>query len=479
MGTIDKHLVSDNTKDWKLLKRHTDRLLRLINQILDLTKLESGQFELRPEPGNVTEFLRITSSMFDSVAATRGVRVVTDLPSETLWLHFDRDALEKILFNVISNAVKFTSDNTKVKIVVHYDEGCLGIQVSDQGVGISKAEQHKVFDRYYQAGKKSSEGTGIGLALTKELVDLHNGSVTVASEIGQSTTFTITLPLEKADAPESEETPKTIEENHAYESAAPEVISNTVGQEIVLVVEDNLELSTFIKGELEPSFEVISAYDGEEGAKIAKKRLPDLIISDLMMPRVDGIELCHRLKENELTSHIPIILLTARADLDTKLEGLRTGADDYMIKPFNSDELRTRTRNLIALRKRLQKKYSQLISLGPDNIVITGVDEIFMKKLMTIIENNISDHEFNITDLCREMGTSRMQLHRKLTSLTGLSATAFIRQQRLYFATKLLESREPVSQVAYASGFSSLSYFSTAFKEQFGVSPSEFCVQKA
>lgn len=240
----------------------------------------------------------------------------------------------------------------------------------------------------------------------------------------------------------------------------------------VLLVEDNQELSSFIKNELEPQLAVRQVFDGEEATKQAQLNLPDIIISDVMMPKLDGIELCKWLRENELTSHIPIILLTARADMESKLIGLKTGADDYLVKPFNTTELKTRVNNLLQQRKQLSEKYKKIIELQPNDIVITSSEEVFIKKLKSVLEHNIDNDEFDVPRLAEELGISRMQLHRKITALTGHSTTSFIRHQRLLHASQLLQAGEPVSQVAYAVGFNSLSYFSKAFKKQFGVLPS-------
>lgn len=475
MGTINKHSNAENSADWGLLKKYTDRLLRLINQLLDLTKLEAGQFKLHPLPADVMGFLRLNLSLFSSLAHDRQITLINKIPPSALWLSFDRDALEKILFNLLSNAIKFTKNHSAVTLSASYDQE-LVFSVSDQGDGISEKDKQKIFDRFYQAGKNKSSGTGIGLALTKELIELQRGSITVDSKLGHGTTFIVRLPLDRAQIPEDKPVlnmPAPVLKEQPDEN----IDKNTTDAESILVVEDNQELATFIKGELDPDFNVYLSFDGDQGVREAQKQLPDLIISDVMMPKVDGFELCQLLKENVLTSHIPIILLTARADFESKLTGLQTGADDYLVKPFNSEELNARIKNLLAQRQKLKDKFSRIISLDHNDIVITSVDEVFIKKVMGVVESHIDDSDFSVTQLCGEIGISRMQLHRKLTTLTGHSTTSFIRNHRLVRASKLLEAGEPVSQVAYAVGFQSLSYFTRAFRARFGIAPSEHALQ--
>ncbi|MEP1095894.1 MAG: ATP-binding protein [Cyclobacteriaceae bacterium] len=474
MGTIDKHIRSNASDDWQVLRRHTDRLLRLINQLLDLSKIEASEYKLQKEPGDVMKFLRVTLSLFSSLTYNRKITLSGTIPDDSLWLKFDSDALEKVLFNLLSNAIKFTSDNSTVELTASY-ENELVLKISDQGPGIPSSEIDKIFDRYYQANQQRTSGTGIGLSLTKELVELHDGTISIESELGKGSTFIVSLPLEKAH-------PEQVEVNPSEKigSVSSEIDSNTNQgkNNLVLVVEDNQELANHILGILQSDFELIQVPDGVKGIEIAQQRLPDLIVSDVMMQHADGFELCQTLKENELTSHIPIVLLTAKADEADKLHGLHSGADDYIIKPFSGEELKVRIKNLLKLRKKLKDKFSQIISLDSNDIVITSVDEIFIKRIISTIESNMHNEEFNVEELCIQMGISRMQMHRKLTALTGKSTSAFIRKLRLQRASKLLESGETSSQAAYAVGFNSLSYFTKMFKAEFGSAPSEFMAKQ-
>ncbi|MEO9869179.1 ATP-binding protein [Ekhidna sp.] len=472
MGTIDKHIQSDVGDDWHVLRRHTDRLLRLINQLLDLSKIEASEYRLQKESGDIMKFLRVTLSLFSSLTYNRKITLKGTIPDDAVWLKFDKDALEKILFNLLSNAIKFTSENSTVELSAVYENGLI-LKISDQGLGIPKAEIDKVFDRYYQAKKNRSSGTGIGLSLTKELVELHEGTIKIESEPEEGSTFIVTLPLEKAEA-ELVTIDSPQETSSANSQASP-----SGNKELVLVVEDNLELSNHILEIFQSDFQLIQVFDGEEGIHLAQQRLPDLIVSDVMMQHTDGFELCQTLKENELTSHIPIILLTAKTGETDKLHGLHLGADDYIAKPFSAEELKIRIRNLLKLRKNLKDKFSQITTLNSDDIVITSVDEIFIKKVISTVEDSLHDEEFNVEDLCFQIGISRMQMHRKLTALTGKSTSAFIRQLRLQRATKLLAAGETSSQTAYAVGFNSLSYFTKVFKEEYGASPTEFMTKQS
>ncbi|MBS9462874.1 response regulator [Flagellimonas sp. 389] len=470
MGTIDKNIQSGPNNDWHLIKRHADRLLRLINQLLDLSKIEASEYKLNKESGDIMKFLRITLSLFSSLTYNRQITLKGTIPKDTLWLKFDSDALEKIVFNLLSNAIKFTADHSVVELSAEYDSELI-LKVSDQGPGISEEEIIRIFDRYYQATKNRNSGTGIGLSLTKELVELHGGTIKIESTLNKGTTFIVSLPLERSAVNHSEKkiiTRKKLEENEIVHQ------TKTDSAEIVLVVEDHQELSDHIVEILGSDYQLLQAHDGSQALDIALGKLPDLIVSDVMMPKRDGFELCQTLKENELTSHIPIILLTAKADKTDKLYGLNSGADDYIVKPFNADELKVRVKNLLAQRKKLKEKFSKISTLNSKDIVITSVDEIFMKKVIATIEDGMHNEDFNVEELCAQIGISRMQMHRKLVALTGKSTSALIRQQRLHRAAKLLESGETSSQTAYAVGFNSLSYFTRVFKEEFGALPSEF-----
>ncbi len=464
IGTIDKNVSNAGQTDWDVLKRHTDRLLRLINQLLDLTKLESGSFTLHPRPGDISSLLRMIISLFCSAASSRNISIEDNIPLEPIWLNFDQDALEKICFNLISNAVKFSRNDSSVFVNFKYTDQ-LVLEITDQGMGIPVKDHAKIFERFYQVDDGSSGGSGIGLTITRELVDLHGGSIELSSTTGVGTTFRVTLPLLRAHPPVPQlDTPGDEDIDHEA----------SVEKNTVLLVEDNHEISNLVVSILQPGYHIVQAFNGESGIEKAESILPDLIICDIMMPGISGLEVCDSLKNRMATNHIPIILLTAKAEMESKLEGLRKGADDYLIKPFNPEELMTRVQNLLSQRSILREKFQKIIELRPSEVVITNDEEVFVRDLMSLLEANMDNSEFEVNDICRIMGLSRMQLYRKVKALTNQSVAEFIRNQRLNRAAYLLKEGVLVSQAAYSVGYSSLSNFSKIFKEKFGVPPSEY-----
>ena len=475
MGVIENYIdVLDVNDDWKLLKSQTDKLLRLINQILDLTKIESSKYKINKNNNNIYQLLSNWAAMFESLSASNNVLLKACIPNGSLWVSIDKDAMEKIMYNLISNAIKFSRPKTEIEVRASYQNEELSIQVKDEGKGIKEKDVPKIFDRFFQVENSSNIGTGLGLSLTKELVELHGGTIAVKSMVDKGTTFTLKFPLKSLNEP-IEYVDVPIKEVLAQVDITKK---NDKTQEIcettnsILLIEDHQELADMIISKLSPMYVVEHVLDGESGIAQAKENLPNLIISDIMMKGMNGIEVCEFLKEDELTSHIPIILLTANADIDTKLKGLRTGADDYLTKPFVTDELIARIQNLLQQREKLKRKFQKIVRLKPNDIVIASTEELFLKKLLNIVDQNLDDGNFSVTQLSEAMGMSRVQIHRKLNALTGQSTTTFIRNQRLLRAAQLLEAGEPVSQVAYAVGFSSLSYFTSAFKEQFDILPS-------
>ncbi len=364
----------------------------------------------------------------------------------------------------------------------------MSISISDTGIGIPAAELPRVFDRFYQVDSSQTrehEGSGIGLALVKELVELHHGEISVQSVVGEGTEFIVRLPLGRSHLKDEEiavmpqradiredghEVPEiTVKEEGKSEEAT---VQETGGQKpIVLLVEDNADVSAYIKEHLS-GYHVIEARDGMEGTVKALEAIPDLIISDIMMPRRDGYELCRILKSDEKTSHIPIILLTAKATSEHKIEGLETGADDYLVKPFDSRELVVRIRNLIALRQKLRERFR--VTLKPGEVTVTSMDDMFLKKLIAAVEQRMGDERFDVEDLALELNMSRMQLHRKVSALTNQSAGEFIQYMRLHRAMDLLKGNAgTVSEIAYNVGFNDPSYFAKRFQALFGILPSE------
>ncbi|HEX8531036.1 MAG TPA: ATP-binding protein, partial [Cytophagales bacterium] len=494
-------------KELGVMQRNAKRLLELINQLLDLSKLESGQLHLDPRPAELTGFLRVLAASFASLADYRQIGFEVRLPGEPLHLHFDADKLEKILYNLLANAFKFTPDAGRVALhAAKLPSGdgplCLvRLSVYNTGPGIAADQLDKVFDRFYQGARHyaDGQGTGIGLALVKELVQLHGGRVHVESDAVRGTWFVVELPLPLASPQEAagaEAAPPAgepvtppptgalpvaarVPESEAV-AAAGAVPAENAALPLLLLVEDNADLRAYIGRHLEDQYRVLESENGRLGLEVALAQLPDLIVTDLMMPEMDGLALCQTLKSDPRTSHIPVVMLTALATQQSKLRGLETGADEYLTKPFDAQELRLRVRNLVESRRRLREKFARQVTIAPKDIAVSSLDEKLLEKLLKAVEDHMHNPEFGPEELAGEMAMSRMQLHRKITALTGKTTTDFLRSMRLKRAAQLLEARAGnVSDIAYQVGMDNLTYFSRCFKEQFGVPASEYAAHQA
>ncbi len=465
------------------MHRHAQRLLRLINQLLDFSKLEARQLRLRVQPGNLTWFLQSLLSSFQAQADQQDIQYQIQCPAQEIIGYFNADKLENITYNLLSNAFKFTPAGGTITVTVAEQQQKLLIQVQDSGVGIAQEQLPHIFDRFYQADNSTphaSAGTGIGLALTRELVTLHHGILTVQSTPGEGSVFTVTLPL--TDVYYRKELDKAMHQQVSFstfpspvEEKVPGLVVATDPFPTLLIVEDHPDLRTYLHEQTASAYRVVEATDGEEGWDAALQHTPDLIICDWMMPRLDGRTLCERLKTDVRTSHIPVIMLTARADQGSKLAGLETGADAYLIKPFNPQELLIRMRKLVEQRAQLQTYFQKELTVAPPTIVSNSIDERFLRQALDVIEQELANPDFTVELFQQLMGLSRMHLHRKLKALTGQSTTEFIRTYRLKRAAQLLTQRaDTVSQIAYRVGYSSLSYFTKSFKDQFGCPPSEY-----
>lgn len=483
LNPIENILTDQNDSairnDLLLVQRNGQRLLELTNQLLDLSKLEAGKLKLAVSEHELSEFLKICIASFDSLAASKKIKFKTDLKNAPKSAYFDHDNLQKILNNLLSNAFKFTPEGGEVVLEVKQENTIMHISVRDSGTGISAKEQEKIFDRFYQNDHNQAGGSGIGLRLTKELVLLHHGMISLDSTVGVGSSFKFSIPIVESAYQKNEIDSSLTMSKKPVGTFNDPILWNQIkdngGRPIALVVEDNLDLSHHIKSVLSEKYTVFEAKNGEVGIERAMELIPDIIISDWMMPKMDGLEFCKKVKEDQRSSHIPIIMLTAKADVSSKLEGLKTGADEYLTKPFNTEELLTRIENLITQRARLKSIYSKRITVSPSKIEVTDPNEAFLQKILFIVESHIEDNEFTVEKLQGEMAMSRMQLHRKLKALTDLSANEFIRNLRLQRAADLLSSNGlQVSEVAYKSGFNSLSYFTQCFKEKYGVTPSQY-----
>jgi DNA-binding response OmpR family regulator len=409
-------------------------------------------------------------------------------------VYADQEKIEKIVHNLLSNAFKFTSRSGEVILYLKTEENRWAqLAVKDTGTGIPAEEQDKVFDRFYQVDNsqtRTHEGSGLGMALAKELAELHHGRITVESKEGKGTTFTVWLPLGKAllskeeikdtmevKSPErifvDQEIPKEISKAEVEEKAIPAAASNK--NPLILVVEDNADMRQYICSTLGGQYQIREAKNGKEGIISAREWMPDLIISDIMMPEMDGFRVCERIKTHELTSHIPVILLTAKADRQSKLTGLETGADDYLAKPFDAAELQLIVRNHIEERRKMRERSSRGMILEPKYLSITSLDERFLRRVLDIIEKHMEDENFTIEELSKEVGYSQVQFYRKIKALSDQSPSQFLRTIRLKRAAAMLQQKsDTISQIAYGVGFNNLSYFNKCFKEEFGMTPGQY-----
>ncbi|MDX1530663.1 MAG: two-component regulator propeller domain-containing protein, partial [Rhodothermales bacterium] len=491
-----------------LARRNAGRVLNLINQILDVARLEAGRTPLRARPLDLGAFVEALAQPFRALAARKAIAFVVDLPASPVEVFADPPQLEKAVANLLSNAVKFTPEGGAVRVTVAAEGGTARVAVRDSGVGIPAADLPYVFDRFYQVNEAAQTqlGTGIGLALAKEVVELHGGALTVESEEGFGSTFTVALPLGRAhldpDQIVGDAEPWTLGaslrqlvEDPGGDGSTPHPTGATAEPSddapdddadvtTVLLVEDHPEVRAYVRRHLEaaeeggPAYRVLEAADGEEGLAKARALLPDLVLSDVMMPKLGGLALCRALKADPETDFIPVILLTAKAEREDRLEGLRKHADDYLTKPFDMAELRARIANLIETRKRLRERFASVegqVAMHPTAEDLTSADEAFLGAVRAAIEAGMGSEDFGVEQLAETVGFSRSQLNRKLKALLGHSSSDVLRSMRLERASQMLAARAgSVSEVAYAVGFRSVAHFSNAFLDRFGCRPSAY-----
>ncbi|MCO6488465.1 MAG: response regulator [Phaeodactylibacter sp.] len=520
MGIADT--LAGHQQEKALIQRNSQNLLRLINQLLDLSRLESGTLALNKVHQDIIVYLQYLTESFYSAATQKNIRLLFYAEEETVMMDYDEEKIQQIVYNLLSNALKFTGEQGK--IIFHAskieEDGrpFLKLKVKDNGIGIAPEDIERIFDRFYQASpqpppkegefanaglqsaaqrRRSSpfgggrEGAGIGLALTKELVELMKGRIEVQSRLGEGTEFILYLPIEAKAKPTAEEVAAEqeavrntdqpapsntgltysagqpaeapVEEDALYRSVLPEL----------LIIEDNPDIIAYIKTVVKDNYKAYTAGNGEMGIEKALEIIPDIIISDVMMPGKSGYEVCNTLKQDERTSHIPIILLTAKATQADKVEGLKYGADAYLTKPFDKEELLIRLEKLVESRRQLQKRYASGAYATPT--AEPSVDDIFLQKLWEHVQANLSDAEFGVPRLAAAVPMSQMQLYRKLKALTGKTPSQFIRSYRLRKGLELLQKGElNISEIAYDVGFTDPSYFSRVFQKEFGKSPSDF-----
>ncbi|WP_051291063.1 hybrid sensor histidine kinase/response regulator transcription factor [Pedobacter glucosidilyticus] len=488
--TAEQQVVS---KQIIQIKNNAERLLRLITELLDFRKIETGNMKILVQQYNLVDFCETIFNSFTTIAESRQIDYSFKTSNQQLLLFFDANQMEKVLYNILSNAFKYTPDGGTIVLALADDKEEVHLTVEDNGIGISLVDQKKIFTNFYQANQNTykKEGWGIGLALSKNIVEQHHGRISLISKpetenTAGKTSFKVSL--KKGQAHFSKE--EFAQENDVFENQPvwlPEIDlypqpfieeEKVLSQEkkyTILIVEDNDELRTFIRQSLEKYYHIMESLNGLQAWELAIEQLPDIIISDVNMPVMDGFELCSKLKQEERTSHIPVILLTAMAANMHQIDGLQAGADIYLTKPFSIQVLELSVKNLLAGREALKDRYSKQVMLMPRKLELESPDEKFLNKLMKLIEDNLEDPEFNVTSLVVEIGMSQTVLYKKIKALTDLSITDFIKSVRLKRAAQLLEDNQlSIAEIAYSVGFNDRKYFSKEFKKQFGKAPSDY-----
>lgn len=469
------------------IDQNAKTLLKLINELLDISKLEAGKMNLKLSQQNIVLYLKNLFFSVESFSEKRHISLNFVSDETDIQVVFDDEKMEKIIMNIVSNALKFTPENGEITLTIQRkNKEMLSICICDNGIGIEKESISNIFDRFYQADNSDTrlyEGTGIGLALVKELVELHSGTVKAFNNeelIGQNgTTFSIELPIGNVSEIINEQAIEIKNQNHSeiniHQNKKLQIPVISFDKKIIVLVEDNLAIRTFVKNLLLPNYKVIEASNGEEGFEQAKRTIPDVIITDVMMPKLDGISMVHLLRNEEKTSHIPIVILTGKAALEDRLAGLETGIEAYLTKPFSVKELQLILNNLIQQRKQLLNKYQNKFVVAADEIPLASVDQLFLEKAIQHIKNNIENTSFNVEQLADKMCLSPSQLHRKLQALIDQAPGQLIRNIRLQRAADLIKKNAgTLADICFQTGFNDQTYFSRAFKNQFGCSPSAF-----
>lgn len=478
----------DQRKQFELIHRNARRLLNLVNQLLDFRKLEVQEIKLNTSEGDIIGFIRDVYHSFSDLSEKNNIRFTFHTSVQRIETLFDQDKVEKILFNLLSNAFKFTPENGAVAVRLDAteegDNTFLRIDVEDTGIGIPHDKQQRIFERFFQHDVPRSvmnQGSGIGLSITKEFVKIHGGAISLQSEPGKGSCFTVRLPLQPirpSIAEQRMELPVSVNDT-ASGVIAVASRERSRNKPVLLLVEDNEDFRFYLKDNLKQQYSVLEARNGKEGLDLAISLLPDLIVSDIMMPEMDGLELCKKIRTDQRVSHVPVILLTARTAEEQKIEGFECGANDYVTKPFNFEILQSRIKNLIAQREAFQKTFQKQLDVRTADVQITSLDEKLIKKAVRIVEENIAESDFTVERFSRELGMSRVHLYKKLLSLTGKSPIEFIRTIRLQRAAQLLQkSQLSVSEIAYQVGFNNPKYFSKYFKDEFKVLPSAYAIVK-
>lgn len=475
----DDNLNSQQRSMLQIVQRNVLVLTQLVSEILDFRKVQNGKMELRLSDFNLAESMKLWIKLFSASAQKKHITISMDAP-DTIMLRADQDKIERICYNLLSNALKYTSEGGEITLTAKEEDGRVMISVADNGCGISSDELPYIFDRFYQA-KNAGRGTGIGLAIVKAFTELHHGEVSATSIEGKGSTFTIHIPVRQKGEVTNQPTEKI--EQLVEPSSAEEVPNQArhideliqpyqTDKPEVLIIDDNIDIRTYLRSVLSEKYNVSEAADGKAGLELARKIVPDIVLSDIMMPVMDGLAFCQQLKTDKAISHIPVILLTARSLDEQRAEGYEHGADAYLSKPFSLRLLLSRIDNLIESRKKLNQTWSKGVEDDEIGNISNEIDKSFLKQLRKIIQENLANSDLSVEQIGDEIGLSRVQLYRKVKALTGYSPVEIVRKARLTRARHLLQTTErTVSEVAYAVGFSTPSYFSKCYKDEFGENP--------
>lgn len=486
--TDDKELL----ETYRLIDQNGKRILRLINQIMELRKLDNSEMRLSAAISDVRTFLQIVCSSFDTIAEEKGIayslHVEEGLPA--VWM--DKDKMDKVVFNVLSNAFKYTGTGGCIAVTAVAEDGKLVVRIKDSGPGIPEGAWESVFDRFYQVPTDDNRvklGTGIGLHLARKLMKLHHGQIYVEESSADGTVFAIELSLDDSYLQPEERSEDSGELSEALANLNQPSVSDFVERNsllaetadaerhlrTVLIVEDDGDILDYLRGILKTLYCVVCARNGKEGLEVALRKKPDCIISDIMMPEMDGTEMCRKIKQNPETCDIPVILLTAKTSIEQRIEGLAGGADSYIPKPFNVDHLMTRVEKLIDLRQVMKDKYTGKLDVKEETVKIKSADEKLLIRIEEYVEKEMANSDLSVEMIAAEIGVSRSHLHRKLKQLKGQNPSDYIKSVRLRHAAYLLSHKNiAVSEAGYATGFSSLSHFSNSFKEFYGISPTKY-----
>ncbi|MBS1600201.1 MAG: substrate-binding domain-containing protein [Bacteroidetes bacterium] len=477
----------------ELIHRNSLRLLRLINQLMDFRKIEENKMKLKATENDIAEFVTEIANAFQEIARKKSISFNIVSKTRDLKIWFDVNMLDKVLFNLLSNAFKFTHEHGIINITIEKDAAAnlAIIRVEDSGVGMAPDEVEHAFELFYQGHKTTFKGTGLGLSLSKELINLHRGDITIKSEKWKGTTFTICLPIGKSHLDTSEIFSEQSSPLETYEDVKiyttdinpvlphEEIRHNGDMHQSVLIIEDSDDLRTFLKRRLASHYEVHEAQNAASGISLAYDVVPDLIVSDIILPGDDGLHLTEVLKQDIRTSHIPIILLTAKGAIEDQIKGIKLKADAFIVKPFNLEYLEETIRNLLNNRSMLREHYTSELPSESRSNTSTKIDRKFINEFIAIVESNIANDEFSVDDISREIGISRIQLYRKVKALIGYNVNDYILNVRLHKSKFMLKNSEfTISEIAYKVGFASQAYFSTVFKSKFSITPSEYREKK-